>query len=110
MAGLKDHLEHALPEFDGRHLACPDFPILGHVLILLVAELEGLAVEVVEVGGFVGAEKRPLLAGLHTLHEKVRNPVRGVHVVTTATLVTGVLAQLEEVLDVIVPGLEVGAA
>ena len=51
-----------------------------------------------------------MAAGLHALHEQVRNPVRGVHVVAATAFVTGVLAQLEEVLDVVVPGLEVGAA
>ena len=37
------------------------------------------------------------------------NPVRGVHVVRAAALVPGVDAELEEVLDIVVPGLEVGA-
>ena len=51
-----------------------------------------------------------VLAGLHALHEQVGNPVRRVHVVRAAAVVAGVLAQLEELEDVVVPGLEVGAA
>ena len=75
-----------------------------------VALLELASVEVVEVGDFVGAEERPVLARFHALHEQVGNPVRGVHVVGAAAFVARVDAQLEEVLDVVVPGLEVGAA
>ena len=86
------------------------FAFFGHVLVFVVALFEGLAVEVVEVGRLVGAEEGPVLAGFHALHEQVGNPVRGVHVVGAAAVVAGVLAQLEEVLDVVVPGLEVGAA
>ena len=63
-----------------------------------------------QVLDLVGAEERPLLAGLHALHEQVGNPVRRVHVVGAAAVVAGVLAQLEELEDVVVPGLEVGAA
>lgn len=63
-----------------------------------------------EVWAFVGAEEGPTLAAFHALHEEVRNPVCGVHVVGTTALVSGVDAELEEVLDVIVPGLKVGAA
>ncbi len=54
-------------------------------------------------------EQRPLAVLHHPLHEQVRDPVRGVHVVRAATVVAGVLAQLEELLDVEMPGLEVGA-
>ena len=43
------------------------------------------------------------------LHEQVGHPVGGVHVVRAAAVVAGVLAQLEELLDVEVPGFEVGA-
>ena len=99
-----------LPEIDGLDLAGPDLAFFSHRFVLGVALLEGLAVEVVEIGAFVGAKKSPLLASFHTLHEEVGNPVRGVHVVRAATFVTGIYAELEKVLDVIVPGLEVGAA
>ena len=46
---------------------------------------------------------------MHALHEQVGDPVRRVHVVRAAAIVAGVLAQLEELLDVEVPGLEVRA-
>ena len=58
----------------------------------------------------VGAEERPAAASLHALHEQIGNPVRRVHVVRAAAVVAGVLAQLEELEDVVVPGLQVGAA
>src|ERR1041384_3782225 len=45
----------------------------------------------------------------HPLHEQIGNPMREVHVVGAAAIVAGVLAQLDEFLDVDVPGLEVRA-
>jgi len=55
-----------------------------------------------------GTEQRPLTVLHHTFHEQVRNPVRRVHVVSTAPVVAGVLAQLEKLFDVQVPGFEIG--
>ena len=80
------------------------------MLVFAVALLEGGAVEVVEIGDFVGAEEGPGAALFHAFHEEVGNPVGGVHVVAAAALVTGVFAEVEEVLDVVVPRFEVGAA
>jgi hypothetical protein len=86
-------------------------PVLGEFLVLGgSASSKGAAVEVVEVGTLVGAEEGPGAAGLHALHEEVGNPVGRVHVVGAAAVVAGVLAELEELEDVVVPGLEVGAA
>ena len=78
--------------------------------VLRVALLEGAAVE-------ARADRAPRRARTastarrldHALHEQVGNPVRRVHVVRAAALVAGVAAQIEEVLDVVVPGLEIGA-
>ena len=109
MTSFENHLEHALPEIDGLDLAGPNLALFGHRLVFVVALLEGLAVEIVEIGAFIGAKKSPLLAGFHPLHEEVGNPVRGIHVVRAATFVTGIYAELEKVLDVIMPGLEVSA-
>ena len=54
-------------------------------------------------------EQGPLAVFHHPLHEQVRHPVGRVHVVGAAAVVAGVLAQLQELLDVQMPGLEVGA-
>ena len=110
VTGLEDHLEHGFPEVDGGELTRPDFASGGEGLVFGVALLEGAAVEVVEIGHFIGAEKGPVLARFHAFHEQVRDPVGGVHVVGTTALVSGIDAEVEEVLDVVVPGLEVGAA
>jgi succinate dehydrogenase / fumarate reductase membrane anchor subunit len=45
----------------------------------------------------------------HALHEKIRHPVGGIHVVRTATVIAGVFAQLDELFDVHVPGFKIGA-
>ncbi len=77
----------------------------------------GLAVGLVEVGapqvdqlGHVGrGEQRPVLVGVDPAHELVRDPVRQVEVVGAAGLFAGVVAELQELLDVGVPGLQVDA-
>src|SRR6476620_5131362 len=60
-------------------------------------------------GIFLWTLSSPRAAFHHALHEQVWNPVRRVHVVRAAAVVARVLAQLEELLDVVVPRLEVRA-
>ena len=110
MPGLEQHGQHAPPQIDRAHLLEDlDLAARGLGLIGLVGGLEGRAVEVVQVGRLVGREQRPRAVGLDALHEQVRHPIGGVHVVGAAAVVAGVLAQVEELLDVDVPGLEIGA-
>ncbi len=92
-------------------------PLLGKGLIAQVRGLEGAAMQLGQIGRFVRAEERPgrvlrqsaFADRLHPLHEEIGNPIRRVHVVRAAAVVTGLLAQVEEVLDVGVPKLEVRA-
>ena len=90
VAGLEDGFEHLFPEVDGGDLAAEDFAGLGECLVFDVAFFKGGAVELVEVGDFVGAEEGPGFTGLHAFHEEVGDPVGGVEVVGAAALVTGV--------------------
>ena len=62
-----------------------------------------------QVGNIRRRKERPLGAFHHALHEEVGDPVRCVHVVRAAAIITGVLAQLEELLDIEVPRLEIAA-
>ena len=110
MAGFEDGLEHLLPEIDGRDLASEDLAGLGEGFVLFVARFKGTAVQLMQVGDFVGAEESPIATGFHALHEEVGNPVGGVEVVGAAAFVTGVHPKLEEVFDVVVPNFEVGTA
>ncbi len=110
MPGLEEHRQHLAPQRCGRHRAVQlHLAASGPGLGVAIAGGEGLAVDLVQVGHFVGREQRPRPVGLDPLHEQVGNPHRRVHVVGAAALVAGVAAQLEEVLDVVVPRLEVGA-
>jgi len=106
--GFEENLEHLLPQIDRRHPLAPDLALIHHLLVGNIAFLERGTVEVVQVRNFVGTEKRPLLAGFHPLHEQVGNPVRRVHVVGSAAVVTGILPQLEKIEDVVVPCLQIG--
>ena len=110
MARLEQHREHLFPQIERLDLLAEDLAVRGQLLVLGVALLELLAVGFVQIRGLVGAEQGPLLARLHPLHEQVGNPVGRVHVVGAAAIVAGVLAQLEELEDVVVPALEIGAA
>ena len=110
MPGLEQHRQHLAPQLQrGNLLVQLELAARRLVLVAQVGLLEALAELVVQVAHVGGAEQRPLRALHHPLHEQVRDPVRGVHVVRAAPVVAGVLAQLEELLDVEVPGLEVGA-
>ena len=110
MPGLEQHRQHLAPELDcGNLLEQLQFAAGDALLVALVRLLERMAPLVVQVGRVRRREQRPVAAFDDALHEQVGNPVRGVHVVRAAAVVAGVLAQLEELLDVEVPGLEVGA-
>ncbi len=109
VAGFEQHGEHLAPQvLGGDGLEQLDLAVAGHGFVVLVALFEGAAGQVVQVRYFGRAEQGPLAVVEHALHEQVRNPVGGVHVVGTATVVTGVLAQLDELFDVHVPGFQVG--
>ena len=110
MAGLEEHREHLFPELESLDLLAEDFALVGEFLVANVGLLELLTVEIVEILYLVGAEEGPVGAVFHALHEQVGNPVRRVHVVGAAAVVTGVFAELEELEDIVVPRLEVGAA
>ena len=110
MPCFKKHLEHLLPKIDGRHFLGGYFALASELLVVEVTLLEFAPIGIVKVGNFIGAEERPVLAGLHTLHEKIGNPVGGIEIVSAPTVVACVAPELQEVLDVIVPSLEIGAA
>ena len=110
MPGLEQHGQHLAPQIRGANLLeHADFAARRLCLIGRIALGEGLAVEVVQIGRLVRREQRPFAIGLDALHEQVRHPVRGVHVMGAAAVVAGVLAQVQKFLDVDMPGLEIGA-
>ena len=110
VAGLEQHRQHLAPQVQRF-----DLLVHGHFtarrlgFIAQVGFFEGLADLVVQVRHFGRREQAPRTLLHHALHEQVRNPVRGVHVVGAAAVVAGVLAQVEEFLDVQVPGFQVAA-
>jgi hypothetical protein len=108
VTGFEDHLEHLFPELDRFNFPRPDLTFFGLLLVFEVALFESLAVEIVEVRTLIRAEKSPGLTSFHALHEEIGNPVRGVHVMGSTTLVPCIDAKLEEVLDIVVPRFKVG--
>ncbi len=110
VAGLEQHGQHAPPQVDGLHPTEDlDVAVVRHLLVRAVLRGELVAERVVQVRHLVRREQRPLAVRAHPADELVRHPVRGVHVMRAAALVTGVLAQVEELLDVDVPRLQVRA-
>eukprot|EP00438_Fugacium_kawagutii_P023836 Skav212421 [mRNA] locus=scaffold202:81336:82969:- [translate_table: standard] len=59
------------------------------------------------IEGFVGAEQRPVLVLLHSLHEEVRDPKSQKQVASALLLLAMILAQLNEVIDICMPWLQV---
>ena len=110
VAGFEQHAQHLAPQLHGGDaLEVLDAALVGQLFVLGITGLEGRADQVVQVGRFFGAEQRPRRIDHHPLHEQVGHPVGGVHVVGAATVVAGVLAQFEELLDVAVPGFQIPA-
>ena len=103
VAGLGQGPHHLAVELPGRDLPFVESGFLGG----LVGLFELFAVEVDQVGDLLGIEQGPLPVLLDALHEQVGDPVGEVQVVGPAGVVAGVVTQLQEVLDVGMPGFEV---
>ena len=61
-----------------------------------------------QIGNVIGREQCPVAVFEYPLHEQIGHPVCRIHVVSSATVITGVLSQLQELLDVEVPCFKVG--
>ena len=83
------------------------FAPLALALVLLVHRLELCAVAVRQTGALVGAHQRPVLVGLHALHEQVGDPQCIKEVARTVLFGSRVQLHLQKLLDVRVPRLEV---
>ena len=86
-----------------------ELSVSSHLLVVLVAFFKRFAVQIVQIGHVIGREQGPVTIFEHPLHEQVRDPVGGVHVVRPPAIVPGILSQVEKLLDIHVPGFEVGA-
>ena len=84
---------------------------------MLVACLERASVKLRQIRRIAGSEERPggvlrqnaVRDRLQPLHEQVGNPVGRIHVMRAPPVVPGLLAQIEKVLDVRMPKLQIGA-
>ena len=109
VAGFEQHGEHLAPELLGRDfLEQLDFALLCEGFVMLVAFTEGVAVQVVQIRRIAGREQGPVTVFAHALDQQIGHPVRRIHVVGSAAFVAGILAQLQELLDVQVPAFQVG--
>ena len=107
---LKQHGQHLAPQVSGLNRAGRFY--LSACCLFFIGQI-GLfkcgAKLVVQVWHVVGRKQRPLAFLHHPSHEQVWNPVGGVHVVGAPAVVTGVLAQFEELFNIQMPGFKVGA-
>ncbi len=101
---FKQHAQHFAPQVGGRQLfevtnftACRFFFVLG------VGLLKCQTGQIVQIGDFFWRKQRPLTFFGNTFHEHVRNPVGCVHIMSTATVITGVFTHIEEFFDIDVP-------
>ncbi len=110
VAGFKQHGQHLAPQTGGLHrLEQLDLTAGGAGFIGGIGDFEITAEQIVQVLHIGGRKQRPAAAFHDALHEQVRNPVGGIHVVRTATVVPCVLAQIEKLLDIQMPGFQIGA-
>src|SRR5690606_20496578 len=81
---------------------------LIHSFVMVVTFFQGAGGGVVQVRHIVVGEQGPVHILKYACHEQIGNPVGGVHVMGTATLIAGVLAQFQEFLDIQVPAFQIG--
>ena len=105
VAGLRERPHHPAVEVARGQLALVAAGALG----LDVQALELVAVGVDQLGHHLRVEQRPHFVVLDAAHEQIGDPVGDVQVVGAPRLVAGVVAQLQEVLDVGVPRFDVDA-
>ncbi|OMP11263.1 hypothetical protein CCACVL1_00593, partial [Corchorus capsularis] len=104
MSGLKQQTEHLAPKINsGQPFEVLQRTSIGQSFIMLVARFELRTVQIMQVRNIVRREQRPVCTLVHALHKQVRNPVGRVHVMRTTPIIPGVLAKLQEFLDVEVP-------
>mmetsp|Transcript_5519 Transcript_5519/g.9404 ORF Transcript_5519/g.9404 Transcript_5519/m.9404 type:complete len:237 (-) Transcript_5519:794-1504(-) len=102
-AGLDLGVDDGVPE----HLGLDGPPSPAVSLVLLIEPLELLAPAVGESGALVGTHEGPIAVGLDSLHEQVGDPEGVEKVPRPLLLLAVVLPELEELLDILVPGFEV---
>ena len=78
-----------------------------HLFIFDVALIKRLPVQVMQIFGIVRREQGPATGFADPLHEQVRDPVGGIHVMGTAPVITGIFAQIQELLDIEMPAFQV---
>jgi len=104
----KKHAEHLAPQAERLDLlvqldSCPRPPRLRRLHGL--AEIPCRTCRAARARRW--GEQRPVAVGLNAFQEQIGDPVRGVMSWVAAAVVAGVLAQVEELLDVEVPGFQV---
>ena len=117
-AGVADIFERdpAIARFgEGFHHAevkIPGFHLAGINCIYFCFEIGGLELFAVEIGKLrhdLGIEERPETVFFDPLHKKVRHPVGEIQVVGAPGAIAGVVAQLQKLFDVGVPGFQIAA-
>ena len=102
-------LDLRFEDFEPQILRLDGLAAFAFCFVLRVELLECGAVVVGQARAFVGTHQGPFPVFFHTLHEQVRNP-QGVEQIACALLfLTVVLLQVEEVVDVGVPWLDVNS-
>ena len=108
MASLEQHREHLAPQIQRLNfLEQLELATGGLCFVAQISGLEFLAKLVVQVLDIGRREQGPITFFHHALHEQIGNPVRRVHVVRTTTIITSIFTQIEEFLDIHVPGFEI---
>ena len=103
VAGLGEGAHHPAVQLTRRDGPLGESRGLGRA----VGRVEGRPPQVGQLGDVRGGEERPVGVGVDPAHELVGDPVREVEVVGAPGVLPGVVAQLQELLDVGVPGLQV---
>ena len=56
-----------------------------------------------KIRNFVAPEQGPILTGFHSFHEQIWNPIGCIHVVSSATIITCVFPEFQELKNIAMP-------
>lgn len=100
-------LDLTLNDLGPQPLGLDGLPASAFSLILLIQGFKLFSPGLIQSWAFIGTHQCPVSVGLHTFHEEIRYPQSIEQVTGSVLLLAMVLPQLQELIDVCVPGLQV---
>ena len=88
MTCFKQHAQHFAPQLDRLNFLMElELSFIDQFLIMAISCFKGVAIEIVKIGDIARAKKRPHSTLSNPFHEKIGDPVCGVHIVGSSPFI-----------------------